>query len=471
MRKFFIVAVGTALAAALPALAKVEPNSLFTDHMVLQRGVALPIWGAADDGEEITVSLAGQTASTKAENGRWMVRLAALPAGGPHVLTIKGSNTVAVNDVLVGEVWLCSGQSNMQWAVKDSSEPKETIAQANHPTLRLFTVPRKATGKPLASADAHWELCTPKTIPEFSAVGYAFGRDLNRELNVPVGLINTSYGGTPAEAWTSAETLAADPNLAYLKTAGNLPPTNPHAASGLYNAMIAPLVPYAVRGAIWYQGESNAGRAAEYGSLFPTMIEDWRKTWKNPDLVFLLVQLAPFMKIEAEPGESAWAELRETQRQTVHKLPKTGMAVITDLGDEKDIHPRQKAPVGARLALAARALAYGESVEFSGPEYSKLAIDGDKGVVSFDHVGGGLVVKGDSLQGFTIAGADKKFYKAEAKVVGDTVVVSSPKVAQPVAVRFGWANYPVVNLWNKAGLPASPFRTDDFPMATAGAKK
>lgn len=503
-------ATAIALAAA-PVAADVKPHALFSSHMVLQQGCQAPIWGTAAEGEKVTVRFMDQEAAATAEGGRWMVRLGPFKAGGPATLTITGRNTVTLDDVLVGEVWICSGQSNMQWPVSLSAEPEKTIASSDLPTIRLFTVPRAGAATPQRDIKSEWQLCNPKTVPGFSAVALAFGRELNRALGVPIGLVNTSFGGTPAEAWTRREVLAAEPSLAPLlerdaaavknydpekakadhagrlkawekiaakaKLAGKKAPPQPRMAPNpannpqrpcvLYNAMIAPLVPYAIRGAIWYQGESNAGRAHEYLTLFPAMIENWRADWKQGDFPFLFVQLAPFMKIEASPAESAWAELRESQRLTTHKLKDTAMAVITDVGDETDIHPKQKAPVGARLALAARALGHGENIVYSGPEYDSMRVDGDKAILRFKHVGSGLVARGGPLTGFTIAGEDRKFHRAEARIDGSEIVVSSAAVEKPVAVRFGWANFPVVNLWNKDGLPASPFRTDDFKWTTA----
>jgi len=313
-----------------------------------------------------------------------------------------------------------------------------------------------------------WFECGPETVGGFSGVAYFFGRDLQKALDVPIGLIHTSWGGTVAEAWTPKSALEADPKLkGLIPTDIKIDDNKPNANQGtvLYNGMIAPLIPYGIKGAIWYQGESNAGRAEQYETLFPTMIKSWRKDWNQGEFPFFFVQLAPFMKIEKDPTDTAWARLREAQRLTL-KLDKTGMAVITDVGDEKDIHPKQKEPVGARLALAARAIAYGEKIEYSGPTYDSMKVADGKAILSFKHLGGGLVAKGDALTGFTIAGDDKVFYNAEAMIQGDTIVVSSSQVAKPVAVRFGWANYPVVNLWNKEGLPASPFRTDDWAVET-----
>jgi len=453
----------TAISAG-SALAKVQPNALFSDNAVLQRDVKVPVWGTAGDGEKVTVKFEGQEVSTTAKDGKWRVDLAPVKAGGPFKMTIAGENTIELSNILVGEVWIASGQSNMQWSVKQSDKPEETVAASANPMIRLITVPRRATADVQTDVDAKWVECGPSTVGDFSAVAYFFGADLAKNLKVPVGLISTNVGGTPAEAWTSREAIAADPTLkAYHGVAAT---DKTHSPAGLFNAMINPLVPYAIRGAIWYQGESNAGRAYEYRTLFTTMIKDWRTRFGQGDFPFLVVQLAPFTAIKPEPGESDWAELREAQYMSTKSLPNVDMAVITDLGDEKDIHPKWKAPVGERLALAARAKTYGEKIEYSGPTVSNIANEGDKIVLTFDHAEGGLVAKDGELTGFTIAGEDRKFAKAKAEILGNKVTVSSPDVKKPVAVRFGWANFPVVNLFNKAGLPATPFRTDDFPGVT-----
>lgn len=472
-----IISLGIAfmwVLAAPRAHAEVKPNVLFSDGMVLQRDRPVPVWGTAADGEEVTVELAGHKAVAKAEGGKWRAMLPALEPGGPHEMTISsaGEKTV-IKDVLVGDVWICSGQSNMQWTLKQTANAPEAISASTNPKIRLFQVPRKPAAEPRTEVAGRWQACGPETVADFSAVGYYFGKALEKATGIPIGLIESAYGGTPAEAWTSIEVLEGDPAFAGLvEQAQKAPKENPQRATGLFNGMIAPLVPYAIRGAIWYQGESNAGRAYEYTTLFPAMITCWRERWGQGDFPFLLVQLAPFQAIVEEPGDSNWAELREAQRLATHRLPNTAMAVITDVGDEKDIHPPQKAPVGERLALAARALANGEKITYSGPEYARLRIEGNRAYVEFNHVGGGLVARGGPLTGFTIAGADRKFHRAKAEIVGDEVLVTSDAVSQPVAVRFGWANYPVVNLWNADGLPATPFRTDNFPMVTRpGAKQ
>jgi sialate O-acetylesterase len=401
----------------------------------------------------------------------------------------------------------------MEFLLKNAAEASDAKAKAVDPMLRLYTVPKAVADEPLdtikrkeSPGQRAWLSSDADSASSFSAVGYFFGRDLRKALGVPVGLIHTSWGGTAAEAWTSRKTLESNPEFKgmlddYAKALARLPeamekfkaaqaehkkkaaqakaegkaapaaprapvgPTTPHVA-GLYNAMLAPLQPYAIRGAIWYQGEANAGRAFQYRSLLPAMIQDWRAAWGQGDFTFLVVQLAPYQKIVNEPAESAWAELREAQLKTSQTLAKTGMAVITDVGEEKDVHPKKKEPVGARLALAARVIAYGESIVGSGPEYTSMEVKGDRAILRFKNVGQGLVAKDGPLKGFAIAGDDRKFVNAEAEIDGDTVVVHSDKVAHPVAVRFGWANYPVVNFWNKDGLPATPFRTDDFPGIT-----
>ncbi len=480
-RLFLAALVG--LLGLMNVRADVKPHPLFSDGAVLQRGCVLPVWGTADPGEKVAVNLTrhGKGPNDQAETvvkttvadaeGRWQVELPAQQASQPPcTLVIAGNNRITLNNVLIGEVWICSGQSNMEWPMRLTATGKEDAADATNPLIRLFKVPHRPAGQPQATVAATWQPCTPEAVLNFSAVGYYFGRDLQKALKVPVGLIQTTWGGTRAEAWTSRPSLENNPQFTYLLDS-NEPNgrkrARQHVGAALYNGMVAPLIPYAFRGVIWYQGESNAGRAYEYRTLFATMIRDWRKNWKRGDFPFLLVQLAPFRKIVEEPQESNWAELREAQLMATQKLPKVAMAVITDVGEEDDIHPRKKEPVGARLALAAQVLAYDRDIPYSGPVFKAMDIKDGKVILSFDHVDGGLEARGGPLTGFTIAGKDRKFVNAEAVIDGEKVIVSSEAVDEPVAVRFGWANYPVVNLWNKAGLPATPFRTDDWPGVTA----
>ncbi len=477
------------------AQAEVKPHALFTDHAVLQRELPIPVWGTAEDGEKVTVTLGDETVSTTAKKGKWLVKFKPRAAGGPLELKIEGKdNTVEIKDLLIGEVWLCGGQSNMEWTVNAGEDPAKVKAAANYPKLRLITILRGGKPEPASDLPSQkakilkrrladgkeietevdfsepWLVCSEESVGRFSAVGYHFGVALQNKLDIPVGLINSNVGGTPAQRWADYESLYAVPETkGYVKTAKEGDAVKPIAAgSDLYNAMIAPLAPYALRGAIWYQGESNAGQAERYRTLFPTMIQSWRKTFGQPEMPFLFVQLAPFKAISEQPQESDWAELREAQLMTLSKLSNTGMAVITDVGNEKNIHPTPKQPVGERLAISARALVYGEKIESSGPVFESLKTDGDKAVLRFAHVGSGLEVKGDKLTGFTIAGEDKVWHNADARIDGEMVIVTSDAVSKPVAVRFGWANYPVVNFWNKDGLPATPFRTDNWPGVTAG---
>jgi sialate O-acetylesterase len=461
----FRLASGFAAAIILCAAAEgaVTPHALFSAGAVLQQKANVPVWGTTDQKDEVTVTIAGQKVSATPAEGRWKAVLAPLEAGGPHVLTIsQGQDKVEIKNVLVGEVWICGGQSNMQWTLKQSDGGSEAIATSANDKIRLLTVPRKGSDKPEANVDAKWEVAGPSTTPDFSGVGYFFGRELQKQLSVPVGLIASNYGGTAAEQWMSKESIDSNAELKDM--------SKPQGASMLYNAMIAPLAPYAIQGAIWYQGESNAGRAYQYQTLLPAMIANWRHTFGQGEFPFLIVQIAPYEPIVKEPSDSIWAEIRDAQLHVSRAVPNTSLIVTTDVGDEKDIHPRRKEPVGMRLALAARALAYGQKIKHSGPAYDSMSVDGDKVTLRFKHVGVGLVGKGGPLTGFTIAGDDKKFHTAEAKIVGDTVVVSSDKVSNPVAVRYGWAAYPVVNLWNKEDLPASPFRTDSFPITTQDKK-
>jgi sialate O-acetylesterase len=485
---------------------------LFSDHAVLQRDRAIPVWGTAAPGEKISVSMAGHSVTTKAKSdGRWRLRLPSLKAGGPHTLTIAAKDrTLTIEDVLIGDVWVCSGQSNMEWPLKSSCNGDAEVAEANHPQLRLYTVPQKVADTPQDTCGGQWMECTPESAESFSAIAYFFGRHLHTELGVPIGLFDTSWGGTPAESWTSQRALAKHEELASIveawdgvlehyplakaeydgqladweaakaqaeakgETAPPPPPMpmgpgHPWQPSGLYNGMIHPLIPYGIRGAIWYQGESNTDRAYQYRVLFPAMIRDWRKNWGQGAFPFLFVQLANFMDVREEPvSGSLWAELREAQSMTL-KLRHTGMAVAIDIGEAEDIHPRNKQDVGKRLALAALRVAYKQDLPYSGAVYASKSIRGSEVKLRFKNTFGGLrTLDGGPLKGFAITGEDRHLVWADARIEGDTVIVSSSKVAKPVAVRYAWADNPECNLYNGAGLPASPFRTDTWAGLSSG---
>ncbi|MBI1895450.1 MAG: sialate O-acetylesterase, partial [Acidobacteria bacterium] len=455
----------------------------------------------ADPGEQVTVRFRGQSASTQADTiGRWSVSLQPLAAGGPDDLTVQGTNTITLHDVLVGDVWLASGQSNMEFTVGRSNNAQQEIAAANYPRMRLFRVAHKVSDYPLDDVTGSWATANADSVPQFSAVGYFFARQLHQHLKVPVAVIESNWGGTPAESWTSLPALTSDPALlphlhewamslsrypeanaryetalkkwesqaAAAKAQGSAVPRRPGAPqgpghhwtpSGLYNGMIAPLTPMAIRGVIWYQGESNAGRARAflYERLFGAMIQDWRRAWAQGDFPFLFVQLANYGRTGPD---SHWPELREAQLKTL-ALRNTGMAVTIDIGNPDDIHPTNKQDVGKRLALAARAVAYGEKLVHSGPLFRTAAPEGGALRVWFDHIGGGLTAKGGELKSFEIAGADRKFVPAAARIEGQTVVVSSPQVAAPVHVRYAWTDTPEANLYNREGLAASPFRSGE----------
>lgn len=452
--------------------ADVKLPSVFSEHMVLQRKFPIPVWGWAEKDEEVTVTLGERKATATAdENGKWKVRLAAMEAVGPHELKVTGKNEVVIKNVLMGEVWVCSGQSNMEWPLTRALFPQIEIPAADYQQIRMYNVPHVISQEPKDDIDgAAWTVCTPDSAKGFSAVAYFFGRHLHKTLNVPVGLIGTNWGGTRAEAWTSREGLETDEDFKpILERAKDFKPKNPHQASVLYNGMLAPLMPYRIRGAIWYQGESNVSRAQQYAKLFPAMISDWRKNWGQDDFPFLFVQLAPYRYGKTDP--IACAELWEAQNTTL-KLENTGMAVINDIGDTRDIHPRNKQEVGYRLALWALANTYNQKeLVFSGPLLKAQCIEDGYIRVFFRHVGGGLKTRnGQPPSHFQICGDDEEFVDAEAKIEGDTVVVSSPDVPEPIAVRFAWRDDAEPNLANKDGLPASAFRTDNFKMVTDGAK-
>ncbi len=494
------------LVAAIAA-ADVRLPGVFANHLVLQRDVPLPVWGWADPGENVTVTLAGQSQSAAADSaGKWSVKFAPVQAGGPYVLRVQGKNALERSDLLVGEVWLCSGQSNMAMTVSGVRDKDAEIAAANYPQIRLCTVARKTAKEPQDNCEAVWRTCSPGTVGGFSAAAYFFGRELHKELGVPVGLIDSSWGGTPVQAWTSVKAQESAPELrptienfkqslvGYDPAAAQQrfekalaawpqavekakaegkpapgkpqlldPATSQYSPGRLYNGMIAPLAPFALRGAIWYQGEANASvrTAGLYGLQLRTMIANWRQDWALGDFPFIYVQLPNYKAPQQLPFETdGWPLVREQMLQTL-AMNNTGMAVTIDIGEELDIHPKNKQDVGKRLAQWALAKTYGKDVVACGPLMKSMSKQGQEIVIRFDHVGGGLMTKGgEPLKGFAIAGNRKIFVWAEAKIVGDTVVVSNPDIETPTAVRYAWANNPVGNLFNRAGMPASPFRTD-----------
>jgi len=628
--------------------------TLFSDHMVLQQGREIHLWGEADPGEQITASLAGHGSRATADaQGTWSLNLPAMPAGGPFLLTIRGKKEIMIKDVLIGEVWIASGQSNMTFSLEGSAEAATEVPQANYPQIRVFTVPKKIALTPQANTlAAHWEICTPDAAKTFSAVAYYFAREIQRKLNIPVGVVESAWPGTPIEQWIAPEVLRADPALknttaewdratsaeksfadkplafflefddfelipelgrpeskllanfddgtAHLATGGSfayswpdapstsfdlVPPGHgtsgfaarvagkldgiqdsilsatykldgspqdlsgfagirfwvrgngsfrfrskqstiddfddyatpvlkttpewrqitvpfrdlrqdgwgvvkdftqgaltgfslecltsleyaPMPVSSLYEGMISPLLRYQFRGALWYQGESNAGRAHQYRKLLPAMIQNWRDAAHQKDLAFLVVQLPNHGATPDHPSESAWSELREAELMTAQHVLDTGLAVTIDVGDALDLHPHRKREVGERLALWALGTTYKQPIVYSGPLYEAMKIQGGEVRLNFSHIGSGLESRGAAaLQGFAVAGADRKFHWADARIDGDTVVVSSPDVPNPLAVRYAWGDSPHCNLFNKDGLPASPFRTDDWPGITEG---
>lgn len=470
------------------ARGEVKLPAIFGDNMVLQQGRTVPVWGWAEPGEKVKVTFAGRRASARADKtGTWRVKLRIPKADGkPAELIVQGANKIVFTNVVAGEVWLCSGQSNMKAGVGETTNGKEAIANANFPQIRMFQVGMWAAPQPLTDLRGRWVECSPGTVGGFSGVGYFFGRELHQALKVPVGLIDSSAGGTAAEAWISQPVLEADPVLKaliqpdpeyfqavdvyadYLKAQEEkrtpMPPQpkfpfrgwgNP--VSSFYNAMIAPLIPYGIKGVIWYQGEARTGRFFQYERELTALINDWRSQW-GQDFPFLVVQLPRI----TPPWN--WPITRETQLKVARALPNVGLAVTIDLQD-RDLHPKIKEPVGQRLALAARGIAYGEDVAYSGPLYDAMKVDGDKVRLSFKHIGGGLMAgEGGELKGFVIAGENREFVPAQAQIEGDTVVVSNTMVAAPTAVRYAFEDDPACNLFNRAGLPASPFRTDDWPI-------
>lgn len=525
MKKLIIGSIGKPalifalfLCLANSVSAVVIPASPFQDHSVLQRDRVVPVWGKANPGETVTVSLGTQKQSAVAgKDGKWMVRLNPTKAGGPYEMTISGENSIVLKDLYIGEVWLCSGQSNMDMTVAREDRywcgvvnEKGEVADANYPGIRVFDTAYSPTDDVRDQVDGKWELISPETVGHVSAAAYFFGRELYQKYKVPIGLITTAYGASTAEAWISKPALESHPNLKFLldnylkKKAEYLPsledllkfqaamdkwkieaakakaegkdevrtPKNrdprvdQHNPSVLYNGMVAPLVPYAIRGAIWYQGESNTNSQNVYREIMETLIADWRSAWGEGEFPFLFVQLANYAKTyDTDPAAGkGFTLIREAQLRNL-SVGNTAMAVAIDNADRQDmgnIHPKNKQTIGHRLALAAMGMVYGEKIDYSGPIYSHYLIEGDKIRLYFNNIGKGMVAKEGELTGFAIAGADRNFVAANATVDGNTILVSGPQISNPQAVRYGWNANPKVNLYNKADLPASPFRTDNW---------
>jgi len=479
------------------ARADVKLPSLLADHMVVQRGLPVHVWGTAAPNESVSVAFRGQTKTATADSlGNWSLYLSPGEAGGPFQMVVAGKNTIQLDDILVGDVWVASGQSNMEFPMTGLLNAPSEIAAAQYPKIRIFRVEHRPSDYPGSDVDAKtWASCTPESAGDSSAVAYYFARDLYQRLNVPIGLVESFWGGTTAESWTSLRSLGADASLmpvfaeraemtderettilqlkqedldfekavAQARAEGKPAPGRAWhpdfeawAPAALYNGMIAPLTRFAIRGVIWYQGEANSGeRAPLYAHLFQTLIADWRRSWDEGDFPFLFVQIANW---NTEP-DGRWPEVRDAQRKAL-ALRNTGMAVTIDIGDPVDIHPKDKLDVGLRLARAARAIAYGEKLEWSGPLYRQLTREDHALRVWFDHANG-LMAKGATPTGFEVAGADGKYVPADGKIEGTSVIVSSASVPDPVSVRYAWAANPTCNLYNREGLPASPFEAPE----------
>ena len=484
----------TLLAASLAltafAHAELKLPSIIGDRMVLQQKQANPIWGWDNPDAEVTVHIGEQAHTTQAgKDGRWEVKLDAMPASSePQQMTVTGSSEIVVKDILVGEVWLCSGQSNMGWILKNSFGQDLTKLAADLPQLRLMTMPKIGTQEMKEDFNGKWELSNAESAANFSAVGYYFGKTLHEILGVPVGLINNAWGGSAAEAWVQRDVLEKDGRFdAYIDQwkkkeilfeTGDLDEesakklkeelSNQHRPGNLYAGTLHPVIGYGIRGTIWYQGETNAGRAYQYDDLMNLLITTWRKDWGQGDFPFYFVQLADFQDETSNPIESSWAELREAQTNTLRDIPNTGQAVITDLGAANDIHPREKRDVAERLLRWALAKDYGYEIAYRSPEFREMEVEDGKAILSFDHTGGGLKTYDvNDVRGFTVCGADGKWKNAEGKIIGDQrIEVFSKEVPEPTAVRYAWATNPVCNIVSKEGLPLTPFRTDDFPLTT-----
>lgn len=444
-------------------LAQLRLPAIFGDHMVFQRNTDAPLWGWSYPGSEVAVTTSwdNEEVKTKASNtGTWKVDLRTPDAGGPFTVTIKSGSILTLQDVMVGEVWICSGQSNMEWSMNASADGKDDKASANFKDIRLFHAPKAGADYPQVIGEGVWKATTPETVAGFSAVGYYFGRRLHQELGVPVGLINVSWGGTPAEVWIPQERITVNNRLMAANGKQREDGRWPSKPGVVYNAMIHPLMPFAIAGAIWYQGEGNTAAPLVYKDLMQELIESWRDGFEK-EFPFYYVQIAPFNYGEVETGTL----IREQQVKML-EIPNTGMVVISDhVEDVKDIHPRYKKPVGERLANLALTEAYSKSgIPSKSPVYKNMAVEKNKIRVWFDNAPNGLVSKGKEVTEFQIAGEDGKFVPARAKIDGSSVIVSSREVKKPVAVRFGWPNNSIPNLFSKEGLPVSCFRTDDWKI-------
>ena len=485
IRTAFIYAVFVSSLCAPQAHAELRVANLFGDHMVLQQNQPIRVWGWAEPGSKVTVDLTSSDDESTAtanvnQDGKWLTEFKPRKAEGKKLsLSIhSGNERIKFDDILMGEVWICSGQSNMEWRVTQAANPQEEISKANHPMIRFYDVPKHVKqNKPQEDAQENeWKLCSPETIGGFSAVGYYFGRRLHQELDLPIGLIGTNWGGQRIEPFTPPTGFKQVPELAdYVKDleSGKFK----GGATQIYNGMVAGLTPFSVQGAIWYQGESNAGDGLRYNFLQEALVKGWRSVFKNENLSFYWVQLADFGRGHTgQPAGGGWGPVREGQRRAL-RIPNTGMAVIIDIGAEKDIHPKNKQDVGGRLAQLALVKNYGrENMEACGPLYRSHQIDGNQIRIQFDHVGKGLMVaeKGgahfmdpvhptpnDTLTEFSIQDAEGNWHWAKAKIDGDSVVVTSDAVSEPKNVRFAYDSYPKINLYNRNGLPASPFSTTD----------